>query len=84
MDSYVLISVDLEDCRGGSSILRLRVCSWLLGMCLFEHCLCTRVVFPWLRALEELSRKGVGRLYRPIPRPISGRKWQNRVTNYRG
>lgn len=54
LDHHVSLGVDLEipSARGG--VPRLRVRSWLLGMCFFDECPLTKVVFPWPKALKEI------------------------------
>ncbi|KAH0598276.1 hypothetical protein MHUMG1_03573 [Metarhizium humberi] len=51
LDRHVSLGVDLD-----ASLIdgtpRLRVRSWLLGMCFFRKCECIDVVFPWPRALQ--------------------------------
>ncbi len=54
IDRHVSLRVDLEDPLGGG-VPHLRVSSWLPGMCFFDGCPLTKVVFPWPRALQEIK-----------------------------
>ena len=55
IDRHVSLEVDLEkplDCDG---MPHLRIRTWRLGICFFEGCPRTEVVFPWPRALRAIK-----------------------------
>jgi hypothetical protein len=55
INHHVSLEVELEEPLASSSIPRLRVHGWLLGMCFFDECPRIRVVFPWPRALRVVE-----------------------------
>jgi hypothetical protein len=56
INHHVSLKVELEEPLGSSSsIPRLCVHGWLLGMCFFDECPRIRVVFPWPRALRVVE-----------------------------
>ena len=57
IDRHVSLRVNLEDPISGG-VPHLRIRNWQLGMCFFDGCPRTRVVFPWPRALEEIGHRG--------------------------
>jgi hypothetical protein len=54
IDCHVSLQVDKGPLTG-DSVPKLRVRSWLLGMCFFDGCPRTKVVFPWPRALQAVK-----------------------------
>lgn len=54
IDRHVSLEVDLESHSRRGGVPRLRVRRGLLGMCFFDGCPRTRVVFPWPRALQGI------------------------------
>jgi hypothetical protein len=50
IDCHVSLQVKEPICRDG--VPQLRICGWLLGMCFFDGCPRTEVLFPWPRALQ--------------------------------
>ncbi|GFP54313.1 hypothetical protein TASIC1_0003069100 [Trichoderma asperellum] len=55
IDRHVSLEVDLEEPPNDNGFQYLRVRRWLLGLCFFEGCPRTEVVFPWPRALQACS-----------------------------
>ncbi|RYP66846.1 hypothetical protein DL771_007568 [Monosporascus sp. 5C6A] len=55
IDHHVSLEVGLEEPLVGDGPPHLRVCSWLHGMCFFDECPRTKVVFPWPRALQAVK-----------------------------
>ncbi|KAK8105253.1 hypothetical protein PG999_008612 [Apiospora kogelbergensis] len=55
IDRHVSLEVSLEEPRVGTGVPHLRVRTWRLGMCFFEDCRLTGVVFPWPRALRDIK-----------------------------
>jgi hypothetical protein len=55
IDRHVTLEVSLEKPLIGDGPPRLRVRSWLFGMCFFDGCPRTKVVFPWPRALKAIK-----------------------------
>jgi hypothetical protein len=53
IDCHVSLVVD-KPLGGGDGAWRLRIRSWLLGICFFERCPLTSVVFPWPRSLQAV------------------------------
>ncbi|KAL8377989.1 hypothetical protein RB595_008602 [Gaeumannomyces hyphopodioides] len=51
-DCYASLGVDIEGPRGKDGTPRLRIRSWLLGMCFFAGYQRVKVVFPWPKALQ--------------------------------
>ncbi|KAL9489743.1 hypothetical protein ACSS6W_002020 [Trichoderma asperelloides] len=49
------VSLEVSCAKSPDGFQHLRVCRWLLGMCFFEECPRTTVVFPWPRALQACS-----------------------------
>lgn len=54
INRHVSLRVDLEDPLGGG-VPHLRACSWLLGICFFDGCPRTRVIFPWPQVLQDIQ-----------------------------
>ncbi|KAH7313993.1 hypothetical protein B0I35DRAFT_394947 [Stachybotrys elegans] len=54
IDRHVSFDVKLEGPRGTDRPPHLRICNWVFGMCFFEKCPRTEVVFPWPRALQAV------------------------------
>ncbi|KAI0404564.1 hypothetical protein F4802DRAFT_221683 [Xylaria palmicola] len=56
-DHHVSLAVSVEAPPAGRALAlpHLRVRGWLLGMCFFEGCPRTEVVFPWPRALQAVK-----------------------------
>lgn len=52
LDRHVSLVVSCEESPDGFQHLRVR--RWLLGMCFFEGCPRTEIVFPWPRALQAV------------------------------
>ncbi|KAL8335578.1 hypothetical protein RB598_009661 [Gaeumannomyces tritici] len=59
-DCYVSLRVDIEGFQAEDSAPRLRIQSWLFGMCFFKRCRRVRVVLPWPKALQENAKKYEG------------------------
>ncbi|RYP36256.1 hypothetical protein DL766_002068 [Monosporascus sp. MC13-8B] len=55
IDRHVSLEVDLEELLISDGTPRLRTRSWLLGMCFFNECPRTKVLFPWPRALQAVK-----------------------------
>ncbi|KAL6910134.1 hypothetical protein GGI43DRAFT_389416 [Trichoderma evansii] len=55
IDRQVSLEVDFEEPPNGGGVPHFRVRKWLLGMCFFEGCSRTEVVFPWPRALQAVK-----------------------------
>ncbi|KAF6822493.1 hypothetical protein CPLU01_11991 [Colletotrichum plurivorum] len=54
IDRHVSLEVD-KGSRGSGGVPQLSVRRWLLGMCFFDGCPRTEVVFPWPRALQAVK-----------------------------
>ncbi|KAL8372203.1 hypothetical protein RB595_001816 [Gaeumannomyces hyphopodioides] len=58
IDCHVSLVVDIESPfgggGGGGGVQRLRVHDWLLGICFFDGCPRTEVVFPWPISLQAV------------------------------
>ncbi|KAL8410403.1 hypothetical protein RB596_000188 [Gaeumannomyces avenae] len=52
-DCYASLGVDMEGARAGDDAPRLRIRSWVFGMCFFARCPRVSVVLPWPKALQE-------------------------------
>jgi hypothetical protein len=55
IERHVSLEVDLEEPLMSDGTPRLRTHSWLLGMCFFNECPRTKVLFPWPRALQAIK-----------------------------
>ncbi|PTB43659.1 hypothetical protein M441DRAFT_56643 [Trichoderma asperellum CBS 433.97] len=55
IDRHVSLEVSRKKSPYGDGFQHLRVRRWLLGLCFFEGCPRTEVVFPWPRALQACS-----------------------------
>ncbi|KAJ9129701.1 Heterokaryon incompatibility [Pleurostoma richardsiae] len=54
IDRHVSLGVRLDDCSPNCPKRRLWVCRWMFGMCFFDGCARSSVVFPWPRALHAI------------------------------
>ncbi|KAK1975348.1 hypothetical protein LZ30DRAFT_764297 [Colletotrichum cereale] len=55
IDRHVSLGVEKRS-LGSGGVPQLRVRRWLLGMCFFDGCPLTKVVFPWPRALQVVNQ----------------------------
>lgn len=55
IDRHVSLEVDLEEPLDCDGMPHLRIRTWRLGICFFEGCPRTNVVFPWPRALRAIK-----------------------------
>ncbi|KAL6851167.1 hypothetical protein ACO1O0_008295 [Amphichorda felina] len=55
IDRHVSLEVDLEEPLDCDGMPHLRIRTWRLGICFFEGCPRTKVVFPWPRALRAIK-----------------------------
>ncbi|KAM3449436.1 hypothetical protein MY3296_006901 [Beauveria thailandica] len=54
INRHVSLEVCLEEATGRPGVPRLRVQRWMFGMCFFNGCRRTKVVFPWPQALRAV------------------------------
>ncbi|KID82047.1 Heterokaryon incompatibility [Metarhizium guizhouense ARSEF 977] len=55
IDRHVSLQVELNVPLGSCSLPQLRIRRWLLGICFFDECPRTRMVFPWPRVLHAVK-----------------------------